>query len=338
MGQIFLTAANAVLPIVLLILVGYVLKRKGIVTKEFLKVANKLVFTLCLSATMFINVYSIESIRDLRWDVIGYCMAMTLIIFLLGLGTAMVSTRQINRRGVIVQCIFRSNFAIIGLPLAAAVGGMEAEAVSAVVSAFLVPLFNVLAVVALTVFDNNEKGSHFRGVLKGIAKNPLILGTVAAFVCILIRQLQNVVFGSVVFTIEKQLPFVYKALSQLKNCTTPLALVVMGGQFEFSAAKGMLKEILVGTVWRIVLAPLLGVGVAMLLTRYSGFIRFGPNEYPAILALYGSPVAVSSAIMAKQMGGDEQLATQYVVWTSIASVLTIFLLVSAMLAMGLLVV
>ena len=91
-----------------------------------------------------------------------------------------------------------------------------------------------------------------------------------------------------------------------------------------------------GTLWRIVFAPVLGVGTAILLTRHTGLINFGVNEYPALLALFGSPVAVSSAIMAKQMGGDEQLATQYVVWTSICSVVTVFLLVSVLMTMGLL--
>lgn len=338
MGQIFMTAANAVLPIVLLILLGYVLKRRGWLPEAFLTTGNKLVFAVCLPATMFVNVYSIGSFQALHWDVIGYCVVMVLLLFLLGLATAMASTKQINRRGVMVQCVFRSNFAIIGLPLAAAVGGVEAEAVAAVISAFVVPVFNILAVISLEMFNNGEKGHQLRGVLLGIAKNPMILGVLAGFAALLLRHVQVLAWGEAIFTVEEQLPFAYKVLTQLKNCTTPLALIVMGGQFEFSAAKGMLKEIMVGTAWRIVLAPLLGVGVAVLLSQTTEVFSFGPNTYPALVALFGSPVAVSSAVMARQMGGDGQLATQYVVWSSILSVVTVFLLISGMLAMGLLVV
>ena len=336
MGQVFLTAANAVLPIVLLILLGYCLKRIGFFSEEFLTVGNKLVFKICLPITLFMSVYSIESLQDVGWDVGVYCMIITFIIFAMGVVTAIRTTREINRRGVILQCVFRSNFAIIGLPLAASVGGSQAEAVAAVVTAFLVPTFNVLAVISLSIFDDKQKNRHIGGVLVNILKNPLILGIAAAFVCQLIRQAQVSMLGRTVFTIKDHLPFLYTVLSQLKSCTTPLALMVLGGQFVFSAAKGMMKEIVVGTLWRVVLTPLIGVGAAVVLSRYTDLISFGPNEYPVLVGLFGSPVAVSSAIMAKQMGADDQLATQYVVWTSICSVVTVFLLVSGMIAMGLL--
>lgn len=336
MGQIFMTAANAVLPIVLMILLGYFLKQIGFFNKEFLAVGNKLVFKICLPMTLFMSVYSIDSLRDVRWDVVLYCVALTLLIFGLGIVTAIRTTKVIARRGVMVQCIFRSNFAIIGLPLAVAVGGDQAEAVAAVVTAFVVPLFNVLAVVALSIFDDQQKNRSIGSVLLNILKNPLILGIAAAFLCQLIRQAQVSLLGETVFTLQDQLPFLYKVMSQLKSITTPLALMVLGGQFVFSAAKGMMKEIVIGTAWRVVIAPVIGVGIAVLLSKYTALIQFGTNEYPALVGLFGSPVAVSSAIMAKQMGADDQLATQYVVWTSICSMVTVFLLVSAMIAMGLL--
>ena len=336
MGQIFLTAANAVLPIVLLILLGYGLKQSGFFSEGFLSVGNRLVFKVCLPITLFMSVYSIESLQNVGWDVVIYCVVITFVIFALGIVTALRATKEVNRRGVILQCVFRSNFAIIGLPLAASVGGSQAEAVAAVVTAFLVPLFNVLAVIALTAFDDRQKDHHMGAVLLNILKNPLILGIGAAFICQLIRQAQVSALGETVFTIKERLPFLYTVLSQLKSCTTPLALMVLGGQFVFSAAKGMMKEIVVGTFWRVVLSPVIGVGVAVILSTFTELISFGPNEYPVLIGLFGSPVAVSSAIMAKQMGADDQLATQYVVWTSVCSMVTVFLLVSGMIAMGLL--
>ena len=67
----------------------------------------------------------------------------------------------------------------------------------------------------------------------------------------------------------------------------------------------------------------------------AGLLHCTQAHYPALVALFGSPVAVSSAIMAKGMGGDEQLATQLVVWTTLSSGLTVFLLVCGLMAMGL---
>jgi predicted permease len=129
--------------------------------------------------------------------------------------------------------------------------------------------------------------------------------------------------------------FFYDCLTRLKAIASPFALLVLGGQFSFSAVKGMFKEIAVGTVLRLVIAPVIGIGGAILLTDWK-LLSCGVNEFPALIALFGSPVAVSSAVMAGAMHNDEQLATQLVVWTSICSVITIFLQVCLLMAAGLL--
>ena len=178
----------------------------------------------------------------------------------------------------------------------------------------------------------------FRSVFKGITKNPLIISVALGLAALVIREIQILVAGSVVFSLQQDLPFLYSAVNQLKSIATPLALIVLGGQFELSAVKGLFKEIIVGSVWRLVITPLIGIGSAIVLSTYTGLINFGPNEYPALIALFGSPVAVSSAVMAKQMGSNEQLATQYVMWTSLGSILTIFLIVCILMGMGLLVI
>ena len=112
--------------------------------------------------------------------------------------------------------------------------------------------------------------------------------------------------------------------------------VVLGGQFEFSAASGMSGEIVVGTLFRIVIAPLIGVGCAVLLSEFTDLLSFGQTEYPALVALFGTPVAVSSAIMAAEMDNDQQLAGQLVVWTSICSIFTLFVQVFILMSVGLL--
>lgn len=159
---------------------------------------------------------------------------------------------------------------------------------------------------------------------------------VLGLLCVLIREIQVMQFGSAVFTLKQQGKLFYTALNNLKAIASPFALLVLGGQFEFSAVRGLLKEIAAGTLWRIVLAPLLGVGGAVILSRSFGILSCGVNEYPALIALFGSPVAVSSAVMAGSMGGDEQLATQLVVWTSLLSIITIFAQVCILMGFGLL--
>lgn len=338
MIPIFITAMNAVAPVVLLILLGYLLKQSGFLSKDFVKTGNKLVFNVCLPCMLFVNVYDIDGFSSINWEVIIYCVAMLLVIFVMGLFSAVFVTKVPERRGVIWQCTFRSNFAIIGLSLAGALGGEKAEAVAAIVSSFTVPLFNILAVIALSVFvkDGGKKKQDIRKIFGNIVKNPLIIAVVLGLICLVIRELEILHFGSAIFTLKAQGKLLYTTLNNLKAIASPFALLVLGGQFEFSAVRGLLKEIVTGTLWRIVLAPLLGIGGAVLLSKYSGFLSCDVNEYPALIAMFGSPVAVSSAIMAGSMGGDEQLATQLVVWTSLLSIITIFTQVCILLGLGLL--
>ena len=337
LGHIIITAINAVFPIVGLILLGYTLKRRGFLSEPFIKNGSKLVFNVALPSMLFANVYDIGNIGDIPWGFVIYCAGVICLLFGIGLVMATVGTKVPERRGVIWQCAFRSNFAIIGMPLAASLGGEEAEAVAAIVSALAIPMFNIMAVVSLSAFvsGNDAKRPTLRGFVKSVVSNPLIIGVTLGLFCIGIRALQQKLFGDVVFSLKTQGKPLYTVLSNLKALTTPLALIVLGGQCEFSAVKGMFREILIGTFGRIVLAPTLAIGGALLMAAM-GYITCGAGELAALIALCGSPVAVSSAIMATEMKNDAQLATQLVVWTSAFSVLTIFLAVCILMATGLL--
>ena len=339
MGIILITSVNAIAPIVLLILLGYILKEKGFITKDFVKIGNKLVFNVLLPCMLFINVYSIDKFSSINWDIVIYCAVIMVAIFVLGLGIAAFVTKAPERRGVILQCTFRSNIAIIGLSLAGALGGDEAVAVAAIISTFMIPINNILAVLSLSIYTENgsSNGARIKSMVMNIVKNPLIIGVAVGLSALGFRELQNAVFGEVVFAFNKQTKFLYTAVNNLKAITTPFSLLVLGAQFEFSAVKGLLKEIVTGTVCRVVAAPLLGIGLAIALSQI-GILSCGVNEFPALIALFGSPVAVSSAVMAASMGADEQLATQLVVWTSIFSIFTIFAQVCILMSMGLLVV
>ena len=336
--EILKTATNAVLPIILLILFGYWLRQTAFISEEFAKTANKFVFRVCLSCSLFINVYNIRDFASVQWDFVIYLVAAVVVLFFVGMAVAVATTKEIKRRGAILHASFRSNFAIIGLSLAATLGGAEAETTAALAAAFIMPLYNIFGVIALTIFsDGQGQGKHtIKSALLSILKNPMIIGAIIGFVCLLLREVQKLVFLDVVFTVKENVPFLFAAVNNIKSITSPLALIVLGAQFKFSAVKGMLREISAGVVTRLILAPVICIGGAILLSKYTGLLNCGVNEYPTMIALFGSPAAVSSAVMAAEMGSDEQLATQIVVWSSIGSMLTIFVSVCILMAAGLL--
>lgn len=335
MLTIFITAVNAIMPIVLLIALGYVLRQRNFLTAEFVRVGNKFMFQLLLPLMLFTNTYSIPSFSSVPWDLTLYALGAIGCIFILGELLTPPLTKVPGRKGVLLQSTFRSNTAVIGIPLAQALGGEEAVQVATIMTALCVPLLNALAVVSLSLYGNGGGKPDRKKLLKTVAKNPLILGISAGFLCIALRTLQQRLFGRVVFTLSGDLKFLYSALRQAGSIATPFALIVLGSQFNFSAIGNMKREILWGTLWRVAIAPVLGLGSAILLTSV-GLLHCVSPDYPALIALFGTPAAVSSAVMAGQMGCDEMLATQIVVWSSIASIFTLFLTVCLLMGTGLL--
>lgn len=341
MIDVLLFALNAVVPILLLILLGYFLRATGFFDEKFAKAANKLMFRVALPVLLFYNIYTVESMEVFNFSAILYAAIGVLVLFALGMVIAILTIPDRRQRGVVVQCTYRSNFAIIGLPLGAALGGAAGSALTAIVSAITIPLFNVLAVFALTVFveGSDGEGKHridVKALLKKIATNPLILGVLAGIAALVVRSFipQNA-DGEIAFSLSRDLPMIYQAIKWLANMATPLALISLGGQFSFRATGQMWRQVVIGTGMRIVVAPALGILGAFLLTKL-GIMQADHAQYAAFIALFGSPVAASSAIMAAEMGNDEQLAAQYVVWTSVGSAVTIFLIAVVCRSAGLL--
>lgn len=319
MTDAFLFAANAVLPIVITILLGYFLKRRGLFTREFLDVGNKLTFRALLPAMLFYNVYGIDSLGDIEPSFVLYCLGAILAVFLLAVCVTCLFTKDNAKRGALIQAAFRSNYAIIGLPLASALFGSAGEAAAGTLSAFCIPLFNLLAVVTLTLFNggSERKKLDLKKLFLDILKNPLILAVLSGLAVVGIRGL-FVRFG-VGFRLS-DITFLYRALESVKSICTPFALLVLGGRFEFSAVKRLWKPILFGTVIRTVIVP-----AAALSAAYFFVPQLSGEHYASYIAVFATPCAVSGAIMAKEMGADEELAGQLVVWTSLVSTVTIFL-------------
>lgn len=313
---------SAIAPIVIVIFIGYVVAKWGIVSEKFFKDANSFVFKLAIPVYLFYSVYNIESIGDINWGLIVIALLSILLIFAFATVFFMIYTKDRGKRGALIQCAFRSNYAIIGIPLAKAIGGDEAVAVAAIISAVGIPLFNVLAVITLSVFSYEREGNKtsVKDILISIYKNPLIRGVALAVVCLVARNFTD-------FRIKEDLGFLYEAIKEVGLIASPLALIVQGGGFEISAIRELAKDISLGVVWRLVLAPVIGLGIA-LCAAYMGLVNIQADAYPALIAFYGSPVAVSSAIMAEAMHSHGVLARQLVVWSNICSIFTVFVLIT----------
>jgi len=326
MLETFLFAANAILPIVVLIALGYVLKHIRFIDLHFVNILNKYVFRVGLPALLFYNVYNIDSFEDIKFGVIIYAVIMMLILFGIGMLTIPFAVKDPNQKGVVLQVIVRSNFALIGIPLAQTLGGFEAIAVVALLSAFTIPLANVLSVVSLNMYQKNEYGERIsvKKMVLNILTNPLIIGVFSGLLALLIRRLLTPAGGTPIFTIKEDTRFIYDSIKLLSQTASPMALIALGGQFELSVVKPLIKQIFLGVTWRIVIVPVISLGLAYYLEKHIPGMEYA---YAGLIALFGTPVAVSSAIMVHEMGGDEKLAGQLVIWSSVFSIFTLFLII-----------
>ena len=338
-------ALNAVVPLILMIGLGYALKKIKFITKEFASVGNKMVFRVLLPITLFNNIYSIQSLSNVDWTAVIFAVCGVVGIFAIGVIIALTLIKNKNQRGAIVQCLFRSNYAIIGIPLAQMIAGTEGMQVASVLSAFTIPTFNILAVITLSFFqppkptkapngesenngEENKKDlqSPLKRTLIGIAKNPLILGVVSGLIAIGIRAL--FVKFDVSFRLSN-VKFLYDTLTKLSNVTTPFALIILGAQFEFASLKKDVLTVVITTLARTALVP------AVTLLIAGVFFKFSPGVIASLVAVFASPVAVSSAIMAQEMNADADLARSLVVSTTIASAPFLVIIIAILRAVAL---
>lgn len=309
-------AFNAVFPLIATAFVGYMIKRLGLVSRDVAKPLNKIVFRVLLPCLLFLNIYKIENFSSIDSGYMVFSVISVIAVFLLAIPYSVLASKHKSRRSVIIQGVFRSNYALIGIPLAEALFGSRGITVATVLSAVAIPLFNVLAIVTLSIFGNGQEKTNIKDVLLGIVKNPLIIGVFSGLAALGVRAL--FINFDISFRLS-EIESAFTVLDYLSRCATPLALLTLGIQFEFSAVKELKREIILATAARLIFVPVIFLSVAYLCFDFSG------EHFAAFIALFATPVAVSSVPMAQEMKADVRLAGQLVVWNTLFSGLTIFI-------------
>lgn len=331
MLEILLYAGRAIMPLLLTMALGCWLRHSAHWSDDFYRQLNSFCFHVLLPVQLFLNVYAIEDLSVLNWRLLGFIVLCIVGAAGLGVAVAPLFARERAQRVVIAQATFRANQVIMGIPLASALGGQDALIFASLVTSVCVPVFNMLAVLMLTAYSTDGKSISWREEVRQIFRNPLILGALAGLVTVLVRQLLPQVDGQPVFSLRSGLPSIYKACSDLSKVASPLVLLILGARLRFDAVQGLWKKILAAVSMRLVVVPLIVLTLVLLLREP---LALTTVEMPTIVAIFCSPVAVTSAVMVQEIGGDEQLAQQVVAWSSVLSMGTIFCFAAALRAMG----
>ena len=304
-------SANAVLPMCLVMALGYGTRRLGWIRREEISAINKIAFRIFLPCLLYYNVYCSDLSGSFDPLLMAYAVGGVLLTFGLSLGYTLLTEKLPERRGVMIQGMFRSNYVIMGIPVATALLGADQLGTVSILIAVVVPLFNMLSVIVLEVFRGQKpKPLH---ILGQIAKNPLVIGSV---------------LGILTLAAGIRLPHILEqTIQNISAIASPLQLFLLGAFFQFSGLKTYRRELVTVSAAKLIVAPGLFLGLGALL-------GFRGVAFVSLIGVFASPTAVNSFTMAQQMGGDAELAGDIVVVTSAVSMLTMFLWVFLFKSLG----
>lgn len=302
MLESLMIGVEVIIPLIVFMGIGYLFRVTKIAKEQTFRELNKICFKSFLPVMVFYNIYQSDLKEDFEPKVLVYAIISIFVIFFAAVLIVNRVWKKSPDRSVIIQGMYRSNFVLFGLAVTRTLCGSDNMGMASILVAIIVPIYNVLAVLLFTFYGTGKKSAG--SVILGIIKNPLIIASV---------------LGIVINLVGLELPeLVVDIVDTMSTAATPLALLCLGGTFAFGQIRTYKKELITVCLTRLILVPLIFMGIAVLLG-----IR--GSSLAAFLAMYGSPVAISSYTMAGEMGGNHELAGAIVVCTSVFSVLTMFM-------------
>ena len=304
-------AMEVVIPVFILIAVGYTVRIADIVSVHSFKNINALVYRVLLPVLLFDNMYHIDIEKEVGFGVVVFAVTVVLVLFLVLIVVVPCFVKERGTAASIIQGIYRSNFALFGIAITESMYGKGNAGVTGVLVSLIVPLFNVLAVV---LFEGiRSKHIRISQVMIAVIKNPLIIGTSLGA---LLRATEIPVHA-----------ILQDSISMIGALASPVSLISLGGCFSFRKT--------IQNKWKLVVVSAMRLLVVPLIVVFLG-IELGFRD-KALFSLYimsGAPTAIASFSMASEMGGDGELAGEIIIVTTVLSVVTCIAFISTMSACG----
>jgi len=309
----FLFSLNVVVPVFVVMFLGYVLKKWDVISSGFLASGNKIVYYIGLPALLFRGVYSIDIGEYIDGKFIAFTVIASVAAFFIIWGVSAIFLKEKEVLASFAQGAYRGSFALLGTPLIINLAGDAGMARAALVVVFVVPFFNVFSILALAPCTGEKLG--FWATIWAVLKNPSnVMITIGILLAVFSIDLPVMING---------------AINTTANLATPLALLCLGGGMTFQGFDRKFKYAMVGSIIKIAIMPIVMIAIA---------VAFGFRDYDlaVIMLLFAVPSAVVGYSMAAQMGGDTYIAGTIVVFSTIMSAVTITAYIYVLRIMGML--
>lgn len=305
---------NATIPIFLMMLLGMLFRKLGWMDEVFAAKMNKFVFLVPLPVLLFEQLATVDFSEV--WDIkfILFCFVVTAISITI---STLISLLWKDRsvKGEFIQATYRSSAALLGIAFIQNIYGTAGMAPLMIIGS--VPLYNIMAVVVLSVFkpgNNSFDKALVKKTLKGIATNPIIIGIVAGFVW---------------SALKLSMPSIlHKTVSSIGATATPMGLMSMGATFEMKKATSKMKPTLVAVFMKL-------VGFCAIFLPMAALLGFRNEELIAILVMLGSATTVSCFVMARNMGHEGTLSSGVIMMTTLLSAFTLTMWLDVLRSFGL---
>lgn len=300
----FIYSINVTIPIFLVMVLGYFLRRRGMLNENFVNVANKFNFDVTLPFMVFRDIAAVDirSVFDLKY--VLFCAIASSVCFWVVWGLAKLFMKDKSLIGAFVQASFRSSAAVMGLAFISNLYGPSAMGPLMIIGA--VPLYNIYSVLVLTFEAEDDGTGRDTGKLKeacvNILKNPIII---------------SIVLGLIVSLCKLDFPvLVDNTIDNVAKMATPLALITLGAGFEGKEALAKMKP----TLWA---AFIKLIGQAAIFIPIAIALGFTGEKLIAIMVMLAAPATPSCYIMAKNMKNDGVLTASIIVTTTLLAAFTL---------------
>lgn len=308
----FLVSLRAVFPMFAIMSIGYLVRRQGMLDETSLKKMNSVCFQVFLTAVMFRSIYQMD-LKTVDGKLLAFGLVSILIMMAVSYLLVMRLEKENKRRGVLIQALYRSNFVVLGFPVVSAVYGEAGLGVPAMMTCITTPLYNVVSVLVLSYFQGSRPKPL--ALAKEVIRNPYILATIVGF-------------GFHILGIR--LPSLLEdVVDQVAGVGNPLAIFILGASFSFGNISAYKKYLTGCCLMRLVVFPGIFLSAAVIL-------GFRGVELLTLVALFATPTAIASHVMAQHFNGDSDLAGVEVVISTLVSLVTLFLWIFCFKSFGLL--
>ena len=290
---------TALVPVILIVALGQLLARRGLVPGEAFRALDRLSFLVLLPA-LIIRALANADFDGAPWVMIAALMAAQVVMGAFGLTARFWPGMSAPAVGTIIQSNVRWN-TIIGLSLGGLLFGDEGLALVSLAAAAMIPVANVISVYALVSHAERPPGETPKPLL-ALTRNPLI------WACLI---------GIGLASFHVRLPVIAdETLKMLANAAIALGLLSAGAGVDLGALK---RAGLRTFTWSFV--RLIGLPAATLVIG----LAIGLSGLPLAIALIcaATPTAPNSYVLARELGGDTTLAANFIAAQTLLAALTL---------------